>query len=710
MKVETKIGNVVLSENLKVHKFRININRNSFKLLYGDLYSDPISAFIRELSTNAHDSHVKAGKPISPFEIHIPNNLEPFFYVKDFGTGLSPDQICGEDGIYITFCDSDKINSDDFTGCLGLGSKSPLAYIDNFTVESNYNGTKYSYAVFMDEVGEPSIAELGNSPTDEPNGIKVELAIEEKDFNTVCGKVANVLSWFNLKPNVSGQSDFQFDKREYLRKTDRYAVCKERQEDSYVIMGNVAYPIRASDFSYNKIDDVERAVLEYGVDLFVAIGDVDFVPSREKLRYTDKTIQSVKKYLKEAIQSIREELESQVQQQSSVWKARRMLHDIKHSILGKVRSIGTVMYGDKEIAEYINFHKIVEETMPEVDRANPRYPKLEILSKKRENYRRSDTETIHCDGVKIYFNDLERGGYIRIHKDIRDNNKDKSAYMLTGVNAEFLEETGINEVVIRASSLPAPERQKREMTDNNGVRTYVKRTVLQEYIPQSSGNHINHMTDWWGDVEVDARQGGVYVMVSYGQITEDEKKTLPSEIRNKYNAIKALRPNFKLFGVRPAHMGKVEKYKHRWMKFDDFADLVLKTEFPLAADKISLMRQWSNVDNKDRYLGFLNEVFEEYSVFGQFIEKLRMAKAVADDLKARAVLMLNQYVKNPLPLDGEATELNDMENNLEGFYPMFEYIEWYRCHQSEFVGHFAEYIRGMDDRTFKAQSTIREAV
>jgi len=707
MKVETKVGNVTLSDGLKVHKFRVKINRQSFKLLYGDLYSDPIKAFIRELSTNAHDSHVKAGKRDVPFEVHLPNDLEPFFYVKDFGTGLSPEQICGQDGIYITFCDSDKVTSDDFTGCLGLGSKSPLAHTDNFTVESNYNGTKYAYAVYTDDEGNPSLAELGQAPTDEPNGLKVELGIEAKDFETIYGKTADVLSWFKLKPTVVGKGDFEFKKREYLRSTDQYGICKERQEDSYVIMGNVAYPIRASDFSYNKIDDVERAVLEYGVDLFVDMGDVDFVPSREKLRYTDKTIESVKKRLKEAIASIREEMESQVLAQPTIWQARRLMNDIKHSILGKVRALGTVVYNGVEIAEYVNFHKLVQKLHPDMDRANVLYPKCEVLSKKKEHYRRRDEETIYCDGTKIYLNDLPHGGFGRIHKDVRENSHGKSAYMLTGVSAEFLNETGLDEVAIKASTLPKPERQARETVDGNGVKTYVKRTVLQEY--KSCGG--NYMTDWWGDVEVDPRAGGIYVVCSYGQIVDGELKTLPSDIKKKFDAVKALRPDFKLYGIRPAHMGRIEKYKSRWMKFDEYADLVLKTEFPLAVEKINLLRQWENVSYRDRYEPFFHEIFESYSVFGQFIEKLREAKAASDDVKVKSVLRLNETVKTAYPLDGEGEELNKLAEDLDEAYPIMQYVEWYRTRRGEFINHFSEYVRGIDDRNYNAKmQPLAEAV
>lgn len=707
MKVETKVGNVILSENLSVHKFRVNINRQSFKLLYGDLYSDGISALIRELSTNAADSHIKAGKSDSPFEVHLPNDLEPFFYVRDFGTGLSRDQVCGDDGIYITFCDSDKAHSDDFTGCLGLGSKSPLSYTDNFTVESNYNGTKYSYAVFMDEAGNPSLAELGATPTDEPNGLKVEIAVQEKDFEVFRGKAAAVLSWFKVRPKVVGSADFQFDEVEYLRKTDRYGVRKEHGQ-SHVVMGNVAYPINASDFSWNKLDDIERAVIDYGVDLFVDMGDIEFVPAREKLRYTDKTVEGCKKFMKDAIESIREHLEAQVQAMPTVWQARKMMNDIKHSILGKVRSLGTVMYQGKEISEYIKFHALVQKLHPNLlDRMHPLYPKCESFAKKRENYSRRDEETIYCNGQKIYINDLERGGYARVHQHVRETCAGKAAYLLTGVSPEFLEETGIMEVAILASSLPKVERAKRERVNSDGTREYVKRTVMQEYHPSGG----NYMTDWWTDVEVEPRHGGVYVCVSYGQIVEGETKTLPSEIKKMYLAVKSLRPDFKLFGIRPAHMGRIERYKQRWMKFEDYANLVLKTDLPQVAEKINLLRQWENVDNKERYDNFMNEVFEEYSTFGQFLAKLQKVKSIVEDQTVKAVLKLNEAVKNPLPLDGEANELAEAESNLSEKYPLMNYIDWWQARRTQFISNFSDYVRGIDDRTYQAEvQPIKEVV
>src|SRR5271166_5684520 len=111
MKIDEVVGNVTLGGSYgQVKNFRIKVNEQSFKLLYRDLYPDRNLAIIRELSTNAADSHIAAGKANLPFEVHLPNSLEPYFYVKDFGTGMSPKQI---DDIYIECFNSNKTESND---------------------------------------------------------------------------------------------------------------------------------------------------------------------------------------------------------------------------------------------------------------------------------------------------------------------------------------------------------------------------------------------------------------------------------------------------------------------------------------------------------------------------------------------------------------------------------------------------------------------
>ena len=96
MKLHTESKTVTRGGIQSESTFTIKTTAKAFDILSSGLYTDPITAIIRELSCNAYDAHVAAGKPDIPFEIHIPTRLEPYFSVKDDGIGLSDEDIQGK--------------------------------------------------------------------------------------------------------------------------------------------------------------------------------------------------------------------------------------------------------------------------------------------------------------------------------------------------------------------------------------------------------------------------------------------------------------------------------------------------------------------------------------------------------------------------------------------------------------------------------------
>ena len=113
--------------------FTIKASSKMFKILSSGLYSNKIKAVIREVSCNAVDANVDAGRADIPIVVHLPNENEPFFSIKDSGTGLTPEQMVD---IYTSYGTSTKTDRNDQIGALGLGSKSPFSYVDQFTVTS----------------------------------------------------------------------------------------------------------------------------------------------------------------------------------------------------------------------------------------------------------------------------------------------------------------------------------------------------------------------------------------------------------------------------------------------------------------------------------------------------------------------------------------------------------------------------------------------
>jgi hypothetical protein len=287
----------IVSNVAEIGEFRIRNSAKAFSILSSGLYANKVRAIIRELSCNAVDSHVAAGKADTPFDVHLPNALEPHFAIRDYGTGLTHEQVTS---IYTTYFESTKTGSNAFIGALGLGSKSPFSYTDNFTVTAIKDGQKGIYSAFINGEGVPSIALMMMEVTDEPAGVEVKFSVNDRyDFDKFRQEARQVYTHFSLKPVVSGNNDFRFDLIEYESRDIIAGVhAVKGGRGSTAVMGNIAYPIDipAADQS---IDADVRALLGCGLEIHFGIGELDFQASREGLSYIPSTIAAIKAKLEQ---------------------------------------------------------------------------------------------------------------------------------------------------------------------------------------------------------------------------------------------------------------------------------------------------------------------------------------------------------------------------------------------------------------------------
>lgn len=292
MKLHSAVQNEAILSNVgEVGEFRIRNSAKAFNILSSGLYANKIRAIIRELSCNAVDSHVAAGKQDTPFDIHLPNALEPYFSIRDYGTGLSHEQVTN---IYTTYFESTKTSSNEFIGALGLGSKSPFSYTDNFTVTAIKDGRKGIYTAFINEQGVPSIALMMEEQTTDPSGVEVRFAVEQRyDFDKFRSEARYVYEYFNLRPVVSGNADFKFKDPEYKETNIIPGVHASRDShSSYAIMGNIKYPIQVPNAE--KVLGGLHGILDCGLVMEFNIGELDFQASREGLSYIPETIAAIK--------------------------------------------------------------------------------------------------------------------------------------------------------------------------------------------------------------------------------------------------------------------------------------------------------------------------------------------------------------------------------------------------------------------------------
>ncbi len=296
MLLQTAPNNEAILSNVgEIGEFRIRNSAKAFNILSSGLYANKVRAIIRELSCNAVDSHVAAGRSETPFDVHLPNQLEPWFAIRDYGTGLSHEQVTS---IYTTYFESTKTNSNDFIGALGLGSKSPFSYTDNFTVTAIKDGIKGIYSAFINAQGVPSIAKMGEEETTDPAGVEVKFSVNDRwDFSKFHDEARQVYTYFKLRPVISGVDDFKFKERTY--ETENIIPGVHSYSDArqcIAVMGNIAYPVQIPDANQKDLGDI-APLLNCGLEMHFAIGELDFQASREGLSYIPQTIESIRKKL-----------------------------------------------------------------------------------------------------------------------------------------------------------------------------------------------------------------------------------------------------------------------------------------------------------------------------------------------------------------------------------------------------------------------------
>ena len=318
---------VVLSNVGEVGDFKIKASAKAFSILSSGLYANKIRAIVRELSCNAVDSHVAAGKQNTPFVVHLPNDLAPWFSIRDYGTGLTHDQVTQ---IYTTYFESTKTDSNEYIGALGLGSKSPFAYTDNFTVTAIRDNKKGIYSAFINQAGVPSIALMMSEDTTEPNGVEVKFSVNDRyDYSKFRDEALQVYTHFKLRPVVSGSAGFEFDTVEYETKNIIPGVHSKTGYNSHsiAIMGNIAYPIDIPN-KITAIGDL-NLLLSSNLEMHFEIGELDFQASREGLSYIPQTIEAIKRKLETVNGALTDVLTKEADAIENLWE-RALFLNKKH--------------------------------------------------------------------------------------------------------------------------------------------------------------------------------------------------------------------------------------------------------------------------------------------------------------------------------------------------------------------------------------------
>ncbi len=363
-----------VTTNLEGQQFTVASTSYTFKVLSDKLYSNKIRAIVRELATNAYDSHAEAGKLNIPFTVHLPNELEPTFYVEDYGTGMSEEKILE---LYSSYFASDKRETNQAVGTFGLGSKSPFAYKGSFTVVSRYEGEETVYSCYLDEHEIPCIAKIFSIETPHCNGVKVEIPVDQRDFQEFVSETKYVLRPFEMEVEVIGYDNFEV--AEYpnvLMEGNDYKILTKDPNNrhnnlSLAVQGNIEYGIdlyKVFDYAvewgdFHKKYNIDSSTASSIENFFkrnnfiinIPMGKVTFPPSREHLEYTPYTKKNLLHILYRVYNDVKKKVASEMEESyGNRYLLIQSLDRINKMFQGESFDIEKMEVGGQTIKDYLS--------------------------------------------------------------------------------------------------------------------------------------------------------------------------------------------------------------------------------------------------------------------------------------------------------------------------------------------------------------------
>ena len=688
MKLDVAVNEVVLSNVGTTGEFRIRNSAKAFAILSSGLYSNKIKAIIRELSCNAVDSHVGAGKAEVPFEVHLPTFLEPWFSVKDFGLGLDGDQVVN---IYTTYFESTKTDSNAFIGALGLGSKSPFSYTENFTVTAIKNGIRRIYSAFINEVGVPSIAEMSEELTDEGNGVEVKFSVTDRyDYNSFRNEAHNVFYWFEHKPTITGDNAFEHRGVKYKEQNvvPGVHVRSDSERECIAIMGNIAYPL-------NNVPEAEKhfgelsSLLDCGLVLEFGIGDLDFAASREQLSYIPLTINSIRTKLEQLNANLAAHLATKADAIVDEWDRAEFLYTEHRTRLYASAVKKYVIDTKFPLFDPASYHGKKDFTfqLPDLESRKLDMKAFHVRGDRSSKIGESSTyiNNTHVrtmlipvdKNVVIVLNDLKTGCVARARYHFSSDSRyyDKMVYCVSHTDTDLavrqaeynkiIQELHKPPVVLKASELSIKERTKPLSTNgiaiadlkSNGRRGYADSYTWSPYSQEIDENETyyyvclcNHES-----IDVNGKPFNIFKI-----------KSLMDEC-----GVKEIE-NIKIFGVRKNRIKEIQKLDN-WIWIED----ILKEETAKVADS-----HIASLVASEMLDAYYNRVYTNTTVakqvgpdsaYAKYVKEVGSIKRASGNV-TQLVQLCDMYCKK-VQVEAVKKRIQDAKDEMYTKYPLMKYFK-----------------------------------
>ena len=525
---------VTVAGEFEQSDFTIQADPKAFNILSDKIYTNKVKAVIREISTNAYDAHVAANNDAS-FDVHLPTTLEPWFTVRDYGTGLSHKDCMM---VYTTYFMSTKTHSNDFVGALGLGSKSPFSLTDSFTVTSYFNGTKSTYSAYKDEEDRPQFALLTEEDTDEPNGLEVSLPVVRDLIYRFSDEAVEVYAHFDSIPNINinhvkESAETYYDK--YPLKNDMFATTT-KWGDIKCVMGNVCYELKHGDIQHEMS----------GTDIILRfnIGEINFTPGRESLSLDKRTVENIKNRLDMVKEKITEELQKQINTCETYFDAKKLY--------GCINIVGHHKYNRKG-------QSIITWKGEDLDKTRTISP---VTIYWKESYRqvvdKMERDSLFYDDKSEFF--FKKPGYVGRIREYLKNKSYGTSYRVILIEEDQIVSAGLDKSLVR---------DLEELPSVHNARSYGPVNKCKTY----KWTGTTAAKDSWEECEIDLNDGEerVYVEISRWEIVNGGKFTSHLyDVQRTFNALESKVNKPEIYGIKKAFTKTKAFQKSNFIKLNDY--------------------------------------------------------------------------------------------------------------------------------------------
>ena len=540
MKLEIEPQDVAVHGNFKTSEFKTGDTAFIVDMFADKVYSHKERAVIREMACNAHDSHIMAGTEDVPFDVHIPTRLEPYFSLRDYGTGLSDEEVRDH---YAGIGISTKRDNQNVIGCYGIGTLSPYSLADSFTVKSYKDGMCRTYSCYRNDQRVPVVSLLTECETDEPNGIEVNVSVEGKVYEFGVEAVYVFKFWEGTLPNINDKyvvEQCEDARKGYAFEGDDYGL-KNTWGDVFAVMGNIAYTI-------------PRDLDEFRCEGYLKfeLGELSFDTGRENLAMDTKTKEALKAKFAAVKEALTADAIAQIEALPTAWDQAVLANELNKGDLGRKIKADLQEYAPDGTTEEMTYFSGYARSHGGIDKGL--------------------TQKIPIGSHVVYYASKPRF-QSRIKQHLKDQFHQTTLVLLT---TQQIAETGVPADLINDLE-DLPKVYSSRSSGSGTVDKCKVYTIRDGY--DSYQNRKN-----WTEAEVDLKDGEerVYVEINRFEVVGQKWFTNnTSQIRSSIDDLKAHIGDVKVYGIKSVLL-KSKGFKNgNWISLDEY----LKRETTKVAPK-----------------------------------------------------------------------------------------------------------------------------